>query len=128
MFITPNPFNIHIRPSYPSKLERIPNDSRVDVITIKQTRLNLDMGSFVTLKQFPYKVGGTPTSKPTPLNNATLIPVSSLYLHNPPHNFSSCPGLLIQGDIGLVIAHKPNEQTVDVLLRPLLNNDMSISR
>ena len=84
MFITPNPFNIHIRPSYPSELERIPNDSRVDVITIKQTRLNLDMGSFVTLKQFPYKVGGTPTSTPTPLNNATLIPVSSLYLHNPP--------------------------------------------
>jgi hypothetical protein len=42
--------------SYPSKLERIPNDSRVDVITIKQTKLQLEMGSFVTLKQFPYKV------------------------------------------------------------------------
>jgi hypothetical protein len=38
------------------------------------------------------------------------------------------PDQRVQGDIGLVIAHKPNEQTVDVLLRPLLNNDMSISR
>jgi hypothetical protein len=35
---------------------------------------------------------------------------------------------VLQGDIGLVIAHKPNEQTVDVLLRPLLNKSMSISR
>ena len=33
-----------------------------------------------------------------------------------------------KGDVGLVIAHKPNEQTVDVLVRPLLNSDMSISR
>jgi hypothetical protein len=41
---------------YPSRLERIPNESRVDVITIKQTKLQLDMGSFITLKQFPYKV------------------------------------------------------------------------
>jgi hypothetical protein len=46
--------------SYPSKLERIPNEARIDVITIKQTKLQLDMGSFVTLKQpFFYKANSS---------------------------------------------------------------------
>ncbi len=47
VFITADPLYIHIPSSYPSKLERIPNDSRVDVISIKQTKLKLDMGSFL---------------------------------------------------------------------------------
>jgi hypothetical protein len=58
--VTSTPVHVVTRPRYPSKLERIPNDSRVDVITIKQTKLQLEMGSFVTLKQFPYKVRQKP--------------------------------------------------------------------
>jgi hypothetical protein len=56
-------FELCIR--FPSRLERIPNESRVDVINIKETKLQLEMGSFVTLKQFPYKVSTTNTTTTT---------------------------------------------------------------